>query len=75
MTLVMRNKLPDNHPIARGFVSFVPRRTDKSDQNSLPWAKSPADPTQNALDQIERAVGAKTLQTTDERTSKPTDAE
>ena len=67
MTLTYRDKLPDDHPIKRGFVSFVPRRTDTSGAPLLPEPSYPRtpkadpspDPMQGAVDQIEAALRAK----------------
>ena len=67
MTFTMRNKLPDDHPIKRGFVSFVPRRTDTSGTPLLPEPSYPRtpkadpspDPMQGAVDQIEAALRSK----------------
>jgi len=67
MTLTYRDKLPDDHPIKRGFVSFVPRRTDTSGAPLLPEPSYPRtpkadpspDPMQGAIDQIEAALRSK----------------
>ena len=61
MTMAIRNKLPDDHPIKRGFIAFGPRRTPSSGENSSPVESSPkvnlnVDPMQAAADQNEQTM-------------------
>lgn len=75
MTFEMRDKLPDDHPIKRGMVVFVPRRIKTAEPNSTPEAapgQSP-DPMHPAIDQIERALRAKDARHMTERSNDTTD--
>lgn len=77
MTFEMRNKLPDDHPIKRGMVAFVPRRIETAEPNSMPEipADQSPDPMQGAIDQIERALRAKDARHMTERSNDTTDSD